>query len=76
MGNSGSSIGDIFYPDNPNRRRRAEELRQDINDIVNQFQEQKQLRYIRTVPLPVKYCEAYPPKLNITFPAERMYLRG
>lgn len=37
MGNSGSTIGDIFFPDNPNRRARAEELKNQINVFAAEF---------------------------------------
>lgn len=40
MGNSssvGSSISDLFYPDNPERRERCQELKNDINSICLEF---------------------------------------
>lgn len=39
MGNGASSIGDLFFPDNPNRRRRAEELRNQINAFGEEFKQ-------------------------------------
>lgn len=40
----GNSVSDLFYPDNPNRRARAEELRNAINSFGAEFAQQKQLR--------------------------------
>jgi hypothetical protein len=37
MGNSGSTISDLFYLDNPKRRRRAEELKGDIYVLQAEF---------------------------------------
>ncbi|KAJ5881311.1 uncharacterized protein N7473_012364 [Penicillium subrubescens] len=37
MGNSGSTISDLFYLDNPKRRRRAEELKGDIHVLQAEF---------------------------------------
>jgi hypothetical protein len=46
MGSDGKSmIGDLFFPDNPARRRRAEELRYDIYTMISLFEEQKRTRY-------------------------------
>ncbi|RYP21599.1 hypothetical protein DL766_007901 [Monosporascus sp. MC13-8B] len=44
MGNGVSSIGDLFFPDNPNRRRRAEELRNQINAYGEEFKQLARFR--------------------------------
>jgi hypothetical protein len=53
MGNSGSTIGDIFFPDNPNRRRRAEQLKQQIEAFGNEFQQVKEARYEQEVSISI-----------------------
>ncbi|KAG8528390.1 uncharacterized protein KY384_007308 [Bacidia gigantensis] len=46
MGNSpssiGTSIGDTFYPSNPDRRNRAQQLQRDVEMYVSRFNEEKQ----------------------------------
>jgi hypothetical protein len=42
----GQGISDIFYPDNPNRRDRAEQLRNDIKTYCNSYEEIKKARYL------------------------------
>ncbi|PFH47146.1 hypothetical protein AMATHDRAFT_68359 [Amanita thiersii Skay4041] len=44
MGGGGSKISDLFYPDNPKRRARASQLRDDVNFFCNQFEEVKRKR--------------------------------
>ncbi|PFH47145.1 hypothetical protein AMATHDRAFT_87885 [Amanita thiersii Skay4041] len=44
MGGGGSKISDLFYPDNPKRRARASQLRDDVNFFANQFEEVKKKR--------------------------------
>lgn len=41
----GNTVSDLFYPDNPNRRKRAEGLRQDILQFVEDFEREKQKKY-------------------------------
>jgi len=41
MGN-GNSIGDLFFPDNPNRRDRAQQLHDDTQSYCTEFQQMKQ----------------------------------
>lgn len=50
MGNSGSSIGDIFYPDNPKRRQRCLELSSAINMYIAEFEQLKAQRLVCTHP--------------------------
>lgn len=38
MGNNQSSVGDLFYRDNPNRRRRADELSNNIAFLRTEFE--------------------------------------
>jgi predicted lipoprotein len=40
----GQGISDIFYPDNPNRRNRAEQLSSDIKAYCNSYEEIKKAR--------------------------------
>jgi hypothetical protein len=42
----GQGISDMFYPDNPNRRNRAEQLREDILAYLNSYDEIKKARYL------------------------------
>ncbi|KAF8656301.1 hypothetical protein AX16_002603 [Volvariella volvacea WC 439] len=44
MGSGISKLGDLFYPDNPNRRARARQLNADIEDYCRQFEEYKKNR--------------------------------
>ncbi|KAI1496373.1 hypothetical protein F5X99DRAFT_400599 [Biscogniauxia marginata] len=37
----GNTVSDLMYPDNPNRRKRAEGLRQDILQLVQDFEREK-----------------------------------
>ena len=41
----GNTVSDLFYPDNPNRRKRAEGLRQDILQFVQDFEREKQKKF-------------------------------
>ncbi|KAF8249513.1 hypothetical protein K440DRAFT_640888 [Wilcoxina mikolae CBS 423.85] len=41
MGNGPSKINDLFYPDNPKRRERAEELEHDIKSLNKEFNDLK-----------------------------------
>lgn len=50
MGNNISTAGDIFFPDNPSRRRRAQELQQQILDFGREFKQLHATRY--DCPLP------------------------
>ncbi|CAG2001477.1 unnamed protein product [Fusarium graminearum] len=52
VGAVGQSIGDVFYPDNPNRRDRVDQLQNDIKAMKNEFEGlkktmEKQLRSIQ-----------------------------
>ena len=40
----GNSISDILYPDNPNRRARAEQLKSDIDSFCQEFNEAEKSR--------------------------------
>jgi hypothetical protein len=40
----GQSISDIAYPDNPNRRARAEQLKSDIEAYGREYEDIKKLR--------------------------------
>ncbi|KAG2413243.1 hypothetical protein HFD88_002432 [Aspergillus terreus] len=40
----GQQVSDLFYPDNPNRRKRAQELRQQIIDFAQYFNQEKERR--------------------------------
>lgn len=51
MGNSGSTIGDLFFPDNPSRRRRAEELKQQITLYGAEFHSLRVSRCVSIWPL-------------------------
>ncbi|PFH49035.1 hypothetical protein AMATHDRAFT_5287 [Amanita thiersii Skay4041] len=44
MGGGGSKMSDLFYPDNPNRRARASQLKEDVEFFCNQFDEVKKKR--------------------------------
>lgn len=52
MGNSGSTVSDLFYPDNPKRRRRAEELKGDSYVLQAEF---NGLKAHRSVTCPYGY---------------------
>ena len=41
IGATGQSIADTFYPDNPNRRTRADQLKNDIRTFQAEFDELK-----------------------------------
>lgn len=44
MGNNqsvGSGIGDLFYPDNPNRRDRCFQLERDCRNAIDEFNNTK-----------------------------------
>ncbi|PFH49431.1 hypothetical protein AMATHDRAFT_4885 [Amanita thiersii Skay4041] len=56
MGGGGSKMSDLFYPDNPYRRARAEQLRDDVQFICKQFEEAKEERN--------QLLKAIKPKLN------------
>jgi len=45
MGNNISTVGDLFFPDNPNRRCRAQELQQQILTFGEEFKELQATRY-------------------------------
>ena len=42
----GNGISNIFYPDNPNRRARAEQLKTDIDSFCQEFKEVERSRYV------------------------------
>ncbi|KAF8650929.1 hypothetical protein AX16_005027 [Volvariella volvacea WC 439] len=44
MGGNISKPGDIFYPDNPNRRARAQQLKNDTEDYARQFEDLRKHR--------------------------------
>lgn len=46
VGAVGQSIGDAFYYDNPSRRDRVEQLRNDINTFKAEFDELKKRAYV------------------------------
>lgn len=52
VGAVGQSIGDLFYPDNPNRRKRIEQLQDDIKVMQNDFESLKKTMYDTLVALP------------------------
>ncbi|PFH49433.1 hypothetical protein AMATHDRAFT_41548 [Amanita thiersii Skay4041] len=56
MGGSGSKFSDLFYPDNPYRRARAQELHDDVKFICHQFAEVKEKRDV--------LLKSIEPKLN------------
>ncbi|PFH46613.1 hypothetical protein AMATHDRAFT_69460 [Amanita thiersii Skay4041] len=56
MGGGGSKISDLFFPDNPNRRARATQLKEDIDFFCNQYEEVKKKRD--------DHLTAIKPKLN------------
>lgn len=41
----GRSIGDLFYPDNPKRRTRVDQLKNDIETMINEFNSIKRNMY-------------------------------
>lgn len=45
VGAVGQSVGDLFYPDNPNRRKRVDQLQDDIKVMQNEFQSLKKTMY-------------------------------
>lgn len=45
VGAVGQSVGDLFYPDNPNRRKRVEQLQDDIKVMQNEFESLKKTLY-------------------------------
>ncbi|PAV22943.1 hypothetical protein PNOK_0001000 [Pyrrhoderma noxium] len=44
MGNNSSKMSDLFYPDNPNRRARASQLRDDVVSYCNEFKDVRRHR--------------------------------
>ncbi|PFH49030.1 hypothetical protein AMATHDRAFT_5282 [Amanita thiersii Skay4041] len=44
MGSGGSKISDVWYPDNPKRRARASQLKEDVDFLCHEFEELKKKR--------------------------------
>lgn len=51
----GQGISDMFYPDNPNRRNRAEQLKENILAYLNAYDEIKKAVYVYVPPAQLLY---------------------
>jgi hypothetical protein len=60
----GQGISDMFYPDNPNRKNRAEQPREDILAYCNSYDEIKKARYLLLRPYHLRIFLTPPTEMN------------